>query len=136
MRSPSAEREPVSVGFLSSTTPGHLEVGVHDDERRRRRLATFFLNNRRRIDANVARVGTYARRQSRVGRPLTQEEVAEALDVSRQWYAALENGWSIRPSAALLDRIATFFDLHVDDRLMLFRLAIPEFGISTRHPGP
>lgn len=135
MRSPLAERDPVSVGFLSSTTsPGQVEVGVHDDEQRRRRLSAFLLNKRRRIDSNVAQVGTHARRECRIGRPLTQEEVAEALDVSRQWYAALETGSSIRPSPALLDRIATLFDMHDDDRLTLFRLAIPEFGISAQQP--
>jgi DNA-binding XRE family transcriptional regulator len=98
------------------------------DDERRRTLSAFLLNRRQRIDANAARVGTYMRRENRIGRPFTQEEIAEALDVSRQWYAALELSLPVRPSPALLDRIATLFDLHDDDRLTLFRLAIPEFG--------
>lgn len=109
----------------------HVSVARDPDQERLRRLSAFLLNERLRIDSNAARVGTYVRRESRIGRPLTQEEVAEALDVSRQWYASLERGLSVRPSPGLLARIAAFFGLHDDDRLMLFRLAIPEFGITT-----
>jgi transcriptional regulator with XRE-family HTH domain len=119
--------------LLSRTTSS--ECGAFDastDDERRRALSAFLLNRRQRIDANATRVGTYIRRENRIGRPFTQEEVAEALDVSRQWYGALELSSPVRPSPALLDRIATLFDLRDDDRLMLFRLAIPEFGVPAR----
>jgi DNA-binding XRE family transcriptional regulator len=114
----------------SVTSARGAEVDARIDQERRRRLSAFLLNRRQRVNSNAVRVGTYARPESRIGRPLTQEEVAEALEVSRQWYAALERGLSIRPSAALLDRIATLFDLHGDDRRTLFRLAIPELGLA------
>jgi transcriptional regulator with XRE-family HTH domain len=133
VRTAPADRDPPSVRILSTaTSAGSADLDARRDQERRRRLSAFLLNKRRRIDPNAPRVGTYTRRNNRIGRPLTQEEVAEALDVSRQWYAALEMGSSIRPSAALLDRIATFFKLREAERLTLFRLAIPEFGISSQ----
>jgi transcriptional regulator with XRE-family HTH domain len=98
------------------------------DYARRRRLAAFLLERRQGVKSDAQRVGPYARRDNRVGRPFTQEEVAEALDVSRQWYAALEMGSSIRPSTALVERIATLYALDADERVTLLRLAIREFA--------
>ncbi|HYZ17553.1 MAG TPA: helix-turn-helix domain-containing protein [Candidatus Acidoferrum sp.] len=83
---------------------------------------------RQRIDPNAAYAGTYPRLRNRVGRPFTQEETADALGVSRQWYAALERGSPVRPSAALVDRIATVFALRDDERLMLYSLAMRELA--------
>jgi transcriptional regulator with XRE-family HTH domain len=98
------------------------------DRERRRQLSAFLLHRRQRVDLYTKQVGPYTRRENRIGRPFTQEEVAEAVDVSRQWYAALEMGSSVRPSTTLLDRIATLFVLGDDERVKLFRLAIREFG--------
>lgn len=126
MRTASAAREPMSI-FPRARSGGGAEFDLHDDQERRRRLAAFLLQRRQGVDSGATEVGTYRRRENRIGRPFTQEEVAEALDVSRQWYAALEMGSSIRPSAALLERIAILFELADDERVMLFRLGIPEF---------
>jgi transcriptional regulator with XRE-family HTH domain len=127
MRTASAAREPSPVSIFPGAPSGGGAVDLHDDQERRRRLAAFLLQRRQSVDPRATRVGTYQRRENRIGRPFTQEEVAEALDVSRQWYAALEMGSSIRPSAALLERIAFLFELADDERVMLFRLAIREF---------
>jgi transcriptional regulator with XRE-family HTH domain len=105
------------------------------DQERRRQLAAFLLGKRQQVDPHAKYVGSYTRRPLRIGRPFTQEETAEALDVSRQWYAALEMGSSVRPSSALLDRIATLFVLNDDERLTLFRLAIREIGTQAKAPG-
>jgi transcriptional regulator with XRE-family HTH domain len=128
----SSSRHQSTLRILSTaSTPSGADLDARRDEERRRQLSAFLLNKRQRLDQNAARFGTYVRRESRIGRAITQAEIAAALDVSRQWYAALEMGSSIRPSAALLDRIATLLALHDGERLTLFRLAIPEFGVST-----
>lgn len=114
--------------MLKTVAPSDLDV-LRDQERRKQ-LSAFLSDKRRHADPNAGHVGTYVRQQNRIGRPFTQEEIAEALDVSRQWYAALEMGASIRPSPALLERIAAVFALRDDERVTLFRLAIPEFGVA------
>jgi transcriptional regulator with XRE-family HTH domain len=108
--------------------PESIDLDLQRDQERRRRLAAFLLERRRAVDQRAASVGPYPRRQNRIGRPFTQEEVAEALDVSRQWYAALEMGSSIRPSTALVERIATLYALTGLERVALLCLAIREFA--------
>jgi transcriptional regulator with XRE-family HTH domain len=105
------------------------------DEERLQRLSSFLLHKRQCIDPNAAQVGPFTRRENRIGRPVTQEEIAEALEVSRQWYAALETGSTIRPSVTLLDRIAAVFELGDDERMLLFGLAIREVGACVQVPG-
>lgn len=87
---------------------------------------------RRRIDPGAARLGIYARLASRRGRPVTQEELAEAIDVSRVWYAKLETGASIRTSTALIDRLANTLMLTPEERSALFQVAFPELNVSAR----
>lgn len=124
-------REPPAARIVSASLrpPRHDGEAQHDQERRRA-LSAFLQRKRRDVDLQATQVGPYTRRDNRIGRPFTQEEVAEALDVSRQWYAALEMGSSVRPSTALVDRIATLFVLNDNERVTLFRLAIREFGAS------
>jgi transcriptional regulator with XRE-family HTH domain len=107
---------------------GNGDAEARRDQERRRALSAFLLQKRQRVDPHAKQVGPYTRRDNRMGRPFTQEEVAEALDVSRQWYAGLEMGSSIRPSTTLVDRIATLYALSDEERVTLFRLAIREFG--------
>lgn len=111
------------------------DAEAHQDQERRRALSAFLLQKRQHVDPRLKQVGPYTRRDNRLGRPFTQEEVAEALDVSRQWYAALEMGSSIRPSPTLIDRIATLYVLGDEERVTLFRLAIREFGTPLRAVG-
>jgi transcriptional regulator with XRE-family HTH domain len=124
-------RGPAGEHIVSTTgrPPSH-DVEVQHDQERRRALSAFLLHKRHHVDLQASQVGPYTRRENRIGRPFTQEEVAEALDVSRQWYAALELGSSVRPSTTLIDRIATLFVLSDNERVTLFRLAIREFGAS------
>jgi transcriptional regulator with XRE-family HTH domain len=89
-------------------------------------LGSLLKRCRARLRPECRSFGPYLRLPIRVGKPVTQEELAEAVGISRQWYAMLENERPLRVSAALLARIA---DALVMDRLErddLFRLAVPE----------
>jgi DNA-binding XRE family transcriptional regulator len=83
-------------------------------------LASFLKERRRLIDPATTVVGVSRRRPDRVGRRVTQEEIAEAIDVSRVWYALLESGKATRTSLGLLDRLAVAFGLSPSQRVMLF----------------
>lgn len=100
------------------------------DEERRHRLSSILRDARGRISRDTRTLGTALRFPGRVGKPVSQEEVAEVIGVSRVWYAMLETGRPIRTSVALLDRICDALSLREEQRSELFELAIPE--ISTR----
>ncbi len=74
------------------------------------------------------------RLQSRVGRPVTQEEMAEYIGVSRAWYAMLETQARVRASAPLLDRLARALMLNSQERTLLFNLALPELRLDSQPP--
>lgn len=59
---------------------------------------------------------------------MTQEEIAEAVGVSRGWYRMLESGASVRASPQLLDRLAQALGLTMAERTTLFQLAMPEMS--------
>jgi transcriptional regulator with XRE-family HTH domain len=61
---------------------------------------------------------------------VTQEEIAEVVGISRNWYRRLEQGESVRASTKLLVRIASALALTSDERLTLFALAIPELRLA------
>jgi transcriptional regulator with XRE-family HTH domain len=96
-----------------------LRLKRRDDRRE------FLLTLRRRIDPATARLGRYERLNSRRGRSVTQEEVAEAIGVSRGWYARLESGKPMQPSISMLHRIAEALKATPRERALLFHLAIP-----------
>jgi transcriptional regulator with XRE-family HTH domain len=83
---------------------------------------------RLRLDPDTKMLGNHERVSSRRGRPISQEEIAEAAGVSRCWYAQLESGMPINPSVPLLDRLAGALNATPRERAMLFGLAIPELG--------
>jgi transcriptional regulator with XRE-family HTH domain len=89
---------------------------------------------RLRIDRQAERLGAHKRLPIRLGRVPSQEEVAEALDVSRVWYSQLESGANVRASVKLLGRIADTLMLSDAERGELFRLAIPETAAATLQP--
>ncbi len=53
-------------------------------------------------------------KELRRGRNLTQEELASALDVTRQTIIAIENN-KYDPTLKLALKIAQFFGIHVED---------------------
>lgn len=89
-------------------------------------LGAFLKELRQRIPADARTLGSFERHALRYGRRVTQEEIAEAVDVSRGWYRMLEGGAKVRASAQLLDRLASVFDLTSEERVTLFALALPE----------
>jgi DNA-binding XRE family transcriptional regulator len=91
-------------------------------------LADFLKVHRRRIPPETATLGYWTRLPVRCGRRVTQEEVAEAVGVSRNWYRRLESGEAIRPSTKLLDRLAGVFEFTPEQRTKLFVLGIPEMA--------
>lgn len=92
---------------------------------------------RARLDPATIMLGKHERLNSRHGRAVSQEELAEAAGVSREWYACLETG-AKRPSIPVLDRLATALNASPDERAMLFHAAIPGlqylFAVATRCP--
>jgi transcriptional regulator with XRE-family HTH domain len=94
-------------------------------------LAAFLKQCRARIHFEARALGPYLRFQTRIGKVVTQEEVAEAVGISRQWYALLESGSRrIRVSPPVLGRIAEALMLNSAERSALFQLAVPELGVT------
>lgn len=80
---------------------------------------------RARISLERAALGPYLRLPGCIGKPVSQEEVAEAVGISRQWYSMLERDCPIRVSASVLARIADALMMDPDERAALFRLTVP-----------
>jgi transcriptional regulator with XRE-family HTH domain len=99
-------------------------------------LNKFLKERRFRIDPETTELGTFKRLPDRRGRPITQEELAECIGVSRTWYAMLESQTPVRTSAALLDRLASALMLSAEDRASLFNLALPELKLDTAARAP
>jgi transcriptional regulator with XRE-family HTH domain len=59
---------------------------------------------------------------------VTQEELADAIGVSREWYAILETSATQRASTRLLGRVADALMVTAEERARLFHLAVPELG--------
>lgn len=77
-------------------------------------------------------------RSVRIGKAVTQEEVAEAAGISRVWYAMMENDRATRVSARVLDGLANILHMEPSERAALFRLALPELrsaALSERSAG-
>jgi transcriptional regulator with XRE-family HTH domain len=97
-------------------------------------FAIFLKTLRRGIPPDAASLGPWKRLPARCGRRVTQEELAEAVGVSRNWYRRLESGATVRASTRLLDRLATAFASTPEERTKLFVLGIPEMRYNrTRH---
>jgi DNA-binding XRE family transcriptional regulator len=91
-------------------------------------LGDFLKMLRRRIPPDSSALGPWKRLPVRCGRPVTQEEAAEIVGVSRNWYCMLESGARVRASMKLLNRLANAFAFTPQERTRLFLLAIPEIG--------
>jgi DNA-binding XRE family transcriptional regulator len=81
---------------------------------------------RLRVDPHARMLGEHERLDSRRGRRVSQEELAEAIGVSRCWYGLLETGAPVQPSISLLNRLAIALSATDHERGTLFCLAIPE----------
>jgi DNA-binding XRE family transcriptional regulator len=97
-------------------------------------FAVFLRTLRQRIPPDAATLGPWSRLPVRRGRRVTQEEVAELVGVSRNWYRRLESGVGVRASTKLLDRLATAFAFTPEERVQLFVLGIPEIRQTRLEP--
>jgi transcriptional regulator with XRE-family HTH domain len=93
-------------------------------------LGAFLRMLRWRVPPRSDTLGPSKRLPARRGRRVTQEEIAEAVGISRNWYRRLEHGERARASTKLLVRIASALALTSDERLTLFALAIPELRLT------
>jgi transcriptional regulator with XRE-family HTH domain len=100
------------------------------DDYRPCRFARALRDARLAIPPEAASLGNVLRLPRRVGKAVSQEEVAEAVGISRVWYVRLETGRSIRTSVALLERLANALMLNDTQRAQLFPFAVSE--ISSR----
>jgi transcriptional regulator with XRE-family HTH domain len=91
-----------------------------------RHVSLLLRNGRKRIASEQDSLGPYTRIPLRVGKPVTQEELAEAVGTSREWYGMLESGRSPGVSSRLLSKVADVLMLDSDERAELFRLVRPE----------
>ncbi|MBV8425145.1 MAG: helix-turn-helix domain-containing protein [Candidatus Eremiobacteraeota bacterium] len=91
----------------------------------------FLKTLRSRIQPETEALGPHKRLPSRVGKRVTQEEIAEHVGVSREWYATLETGASTRTSLPLLARLATALMTTPAERMVLFSLGLPELQLTT-----
>lgn len=99
------------------------------NDKQRSELGLFLTFLRRRIDGGVLSLGSYVRTPLRVGKRVTQQELAEAIGVTREWYAVLESGSPrAQPSSDLLERLGDALMVTPEERAKLFTLAGPEMS--------
>ena len=94
----------------------------------RSEFAGFLKYLRQRVDCDISHLGPYPRLAARLGKRVTQEELAEAIGVTREWYAVLETATRMHASTALLGRLADALMLMPDERTTLLQFALPELG--------
>lgn len=93
-------------------------------------FASFLRTRRESIPPDTGTLGSWKRLPARRGRRITQEEIAEAVGISRNWYRRLESGDAPRASAKLLNRLASVLGINSIERSSLFELAIPELSTA------
>jgi transcriptional regulator with XRE-family HTH domain len=102
---------------------------VHStDDERLGRFSELLREARKRIPVDRASLGNVLRLPRRIGKPVSQEEIAEAIGVSRVWYAMLEKDRLNRPSVALLERVCNVLMLDGRQRVDVFQLGVPEIS--------
>jgi transcriptional regulator with XRE-family HTH domain len=87
---------------------------------RRRELGAFLRSRRERISPAEAGLPTTGRRRTP---GLRREEIALLAGISATWYTYLEQGRDVRPSAQVLEALATALGLGEHERDHLFHLA-------------
>jgi transcriptional regulator with XRE-family HTH domain len=92
----------------------------------RDRFGVLLRHFRLRLNVEARSLGPFLRLPARVGKVPSQEEVAEAVGISRVWYAMLESPRRVRVSAQVLARICDALALSAEERDQLFSLALPE----------
>jgi transcriptional regulator with XRE-family HTH domain len=89
-------------------------------------IGTFLRKARIKISPDARSLGRVLRHPNRIGKPVTQEEVAESVGVTREWYSRIELGKNQRVAPSLLVRLAEVLMLDGTRREDLFTLGMPE----------
>jgi transcriptional regulator with XRE-family HTH domain len=97
-------------------------------EGREEALHRFVRGRRLRLAPESPFLGESARLPNRVGKPVTQEELAEHLGISRGWYSRFEVGSPVEFSVPLLNRLGDILLLSSAERAELMGLAVPELA--------
>jgi fumarate hydratase, class II len=90
-------------------------------------MHVFLKGRRASIPRDARSLGPYERLPQRVGRPVTQAEIAEAIGVSRVRYSSFESETGCHPSLRVLEQLAVTFDLDLAERLLLLHLVFWDF---------
>jgi transcriptional regulator with XRE-family HTH domain len=98
------------------------------DEGREAALHRFVRERRMRLAPKSQFLGERPRLSNRIGKPVTQEELAEHLGISRGWYARFEAGGPAGFSIPLLNRLCDILLLSAPERAELVRLAMPDLA--------
>lgn len=104
----------------------YLQNNFARNGERERRFGQVLRQLRNDIPWDASSLGDFVRLRNRVGKAVSQDEIAEALGVSRCWYGMLESGKQVRPSIDLLERLCDVFRLDPPQRLALIGLGNPE----------
>jgi transcriptional regulator with XRE-family HTH domain len=111
---------------------GTSMVGLIDRSRgadaREETLRRFVRERRLRLTPELRFLGESPRLPNRIGKRVTQEELAEHLGISRNWYLRFEGGAPARFSTQLLSRLGDVLLLSLPERADLMRLAMPELA--------
>jgi predicted ATPase/DNA-binding XRE family transcriptional regulator len=94
-------------------------------------VGAFLKEQRRHIPRDATTLGRYKRLPLRHGKVVTQEELAEAIGVSRVWIAKLESGAAVSTSQRLLARLVDALALSAEHRKVLFNLALPALATNS-----
>ncbi len=109
------------------------------DGQRHQRLSELLKYARRSIPSDAAKLGNSERVPGRIGKLVSQEEIAEVVGVSRVWYSLLESGRPVQASISLLGRICAALTLDEQQRRDLFYYGATEVCLAiastTLHSG-
>jgi hypothetical protein len=94
------------------------------ETRRHASMSALLRERRHELHPNSTTLGVFERHPNRIGKPVTQEEVAEAAGVTRVWYALLEGTANVHASPALVLRLADVLMLDDAERTALLYAAI------------
>lgn len=86
-------------------------------EPREETLHRFVRERRLRLAPESHFLGASPRLATRIGKPVTQEELAEQLGISRGWYSRFEAGRPAGFSIPLLGRLSDLLLLSAPDRV-------------------
>jgi transcriptional regulator with XRE-family HTH domain len=101
-------------------------VDSEEAEAREEALHRFVRERRLRLAPESHFLGESPRFPTRIGKRVTQEELADHLGISRQWYARFESGASAGFSTQLLSRLCDLLRLSAAERAEFVWLAMPE----------